>query len=304
MATERTEQRTEGELPSFRSAYEAVLAERGETAIEAVANVSHTVIPGPVEGLVARVYTPEGQGPFPVVVYFHGGGFVIANLDTYDGSCRALCNAAEAVVVSVAYRLAPEAPFPAAVDDAFAATQYVIANTAEFGGEPGVVAVAGESAGGNLAAAVCLLSRDQGVPLPVHQLLVYPITTYAPEGEAAESIATFGQAAPLNAALLPWFQQFYQPDPTTVTASPLAAADLSGLPPATLVAAEIDVLQSQGRVYADALEAAGVDVEYTLYEGVTHEFFGLTMVVDKADQAVQAAAERLRASFEEAGASS
>jgi len=291
------------QLPSFANAYQAVLSEEGKPAIEPVANVSHTVIPGPVDGIVARVYTPTGDGPFPVLVYFHGGGFVIANLDTYDASCRALANAASCVVISVAYRQAPENPFPAAVDDAYAATQYVIANTAEFGGKAGVVAVGGESAGGNLATVVCLRARDEGAPLPVHQLLVYPLVTLAPEGEALESVVQYGQAKPLNADLLDWFGSYYAADPSALTnpyGSPLAAADLSSTPPATVIAAQIDPLQSQGRLYADALEAAGVDVTYTLYEGVTHEFFGLTMVVDKAKEAVQEAADRLTESFDAA----
>jgi len=283
--------------PSFANAYQSVLSERGEAVFEPVANISHTLIPGPVEDLLARVYTPEGGGPFPVLVYFHGGGWVIANLDTYDASCRALANAAESVVVSVAYRQAPEAPFPAAVDDAYAATQYVLANTTEFGGVAGNVAVGGESAGGNLATVVCLRARDEGGALPVHQLLVYPVTTFTPEGEAMATIAQYGQAKPLTAALLEWFGGFYVPDPASPFASPLAA-DLSGLPPATVIAAQIDVLQGQGKLYADALEAAGVDVQYSLYEGVTHEFFGMTMVVDKAADAVQEAADRLGASFE------
>lgn len=289
------------QLPSFANAYQAVLSERGEPVFEPVASLRHVVIPGPTEGLMARVYTPAGTGPFPVLVYFHGGGWVIANLDTYDASCRALANAAECVVVSVAYRQAPEAPFPAAVDDAYAATQYVLANTAEFGGQPGVVAVGGESAGGNLATVVSLRSRDEGGLLPVHQLLVYPVTTFAPEGEALASVAQYGQSKPLSAGLLQWFGLYYLPDPTAGQnpfASPLLTPDLSGLPPATVIAAQIDPLTSQGRVYADALSAAGNDVSYTLYEGVTHEFFGMTAVVDKAVDAVAVAADRLRASFE------
>ena len=288
------------QLPLPGDAVMALLAERGESAIEPVADVEHQLIPTPNGDLIGRVYTPEGQAPFPVIVYFHGGGFVIADLDSYDSSCRALANAADAVVVSVAYRQAPENPFPAPVDDAYFSFQYVAENASLFNGDPERVAVAGESAGGNLATVVCILARDQGGIEPIHQLLVYPITTYAPEGEGAESIEEFATAVPLNAALLDWFQSYYAPEPASPSASPLLAADLGGQPPATIIAAEVDPLVGQGRQYADALEAAGNDVTYTLYEGVTHEFFGMGAVVDTANDAVAEAADRLRESFDEA----
>ena len=286
------------ELPSFADAYRTVLSNRGEAALEAVADITTILIPGPAGDLAGRVFTPEGDGPFPVIVYFHGGGFVIANITTYENSCRALANAAGAVVVSVGYRQAPENPFPAAVDDAYAATQYLIANAELVNGDPARVAVAGESAGGNLAAVVCLLARDQGGALPVHQLLVYPITTFAPEGDAAASLGDGSLF--LNQDALLWFAGYYQPDPTSTAASPLLA-DLSDLPPATIILAEIDPLRAQGEVYGQALEDAGVDVTVTTYEGVTHEFFGMTRVVDAAADAVAESADRLRASFGEAG---
>ncbi len=289
------------QLPSPADAVAALLAERGEAAQEAVAGVEHQLITTPNGDLIGRVYTPDGQAPFPVLVYFHGGGFVIANLNTYDASCRALANAAGCVVVSVAYRQAPENPFPAAADDAYFSFQYVAENASLFGGDPDRVAVAGESAGGNLVAVVSLLARDQGGIEPIHQVLVYPITTYQPEGEGAETIQEYATAQPLNAALLDWFEGFYAPDPASPSASPLLAADLSGLPPATIIAAEIDPLQGQGRQYADALEAAGNDVTYTLYEGVTHEFFGTGAVVDQANDAVAETADRLRESFDVRG---
>ncbi|CAA9548096.1 MAG: hypothetical protein AVDCRST_MAG19-550 [uncultured Thermomicrobiales bacterium] len=290
-------------LPSFANAAQTVLAGRGQPALDVTVGVSHVLIPGPVGEILARVYTPAGSGPFPVVVYFHGGGFVIANLDTYDASARALASEAGAVVVAIAYRQAPESPFPAAVDDAYAATQYLIENAAEVDGDPARVAVAGESAGGNLATVVCLRAREEGGRMPVHQLLVYPVTTFAPEGEAAESIEQGVGSAFLSPAALEWFGNYYLPDGTAATdpyASPLAADDLGGLPPATIIAAEIDPLLSQGRVYGEALEEAGVDVEYRLYEGVAHEFFGMVGVVDLAQEAVAFAAERLMGSFEAA----
>lgn len=288
------------QLPLPADAAISLLSKRGEPAQELVLTVSHSLIPTPNGDLVARVYTPEGTGPFPVLVYFHGGGWVIADLNTYDSSCRALANAAGCVVVSVAYRQAPENPFPAAADDAYFSFQYVAENASEFRGDPAQVAVGGESAGGNLSTVVCLLARDQGGILPVHQLLVYPVTTFLPEGEGAATIEEFALAQPLGAGLLQYFGDLYVPnleDRQSPSASPLLAADLSGLPPATIIAAEIDPLLGQGRQYADALEAAGNDVTYTLYEGVTHEFFGLGALVDSANEAVAEAASRLNESF-------
>lgn len=290
-------------LPSFRNAYEAVLAERGEPIAEAVGRIEHILIPFPEgEDILARVYHPAGATDelLPVIVYFHGGGFVIANLDTYDASCRSLANATGAIVASIAYRQGPEAPFPAAVDDAYAATQYFLGGAGVVGGDPERVAIAGESAGGNLATVVCLRARDEGGLLPVHQLLVYPVATFAPTGQAAESVTEYANAVPLNAAMLEWFGSYYLADPADAAnpyVSPLDATDLSGIPPVTLIQAEIDPLQSQGTAYADALEAAGVTVSRHFYEGVTHEFFGMTAVVDKAAEAVQVSATELKAAF-------
>ena len=288
------------QLPLPADAVLSILSKRGEPGQELVGSVDHQLIPTPNGDLIARVYTPEGDGPFPVLVYFHGGGWVIANLNTYDSSCRALTNAANCVVVSVAYRQAPENPFPAAADDAYFSFQYVAENAAKFGGEPGRVAVGGESAGGNLSAITCLLARDQGGIMPVHQLLVYPVTTFLPEGEGALTIQQYATAKPLGAGLLTYFGDLYVPgdaERALPTASPLLAADLSGLPPATIIAAEFDPLLGQGQQYADALKAAGVDVTYTLYAGVAHEFFGMGAVVDQANDAVAEAAERLSGSF-------
>ena len=291
-------------LPSFRNAVEAVLAEQGEPILEPVGRIEHLLIPS-LDGteLLARVYHPAGASDaelLPVMVYFHGGGFVIATLDTYDASCRALANATGAIVASIAYRQAPEMPFPTAVDDAYAATQYFLGGAGVVGGDPERVIVAGESAGGNLATVVCLRARDEGGLMPLHQVLVYPVSTFAPEGESLESIQEYATAIPLGAAGLEWFGMHYLADPADATnpyASPLLATDLSGLPPVTMIQAEIDPLQSQGTVYADALEAAGVTVSRTLYEGVTHEFFGMTTVVDKAAEAVAQVATEVNAAL-------
>ena len=289
-------------LPSAATATIQVLSDQGEPAYEEVGDISHIVIPASGGDIVARVYTPldAEDFPLPVSVYFHGGGFVIANLDTYDSSCRAIANAAGCLVVSVAYRQAPEAPYPAAVNDAYDATQYIIENAGLINGDPERVAVVGESAGGNLAAVVSLLARDQGGVAPIHQVLVYPVATFAPEGDATQSIEQFSDAVPLNAAMLEWFGSYYLTDPTIATSDPYvspAIADLTGLPPATVILAEIDPLHDQGEIFAQQLTDAGVDTTVTTYEGVTHEFFGTGAVVDKANDAVDEVATALRAVF-------
>ena len=289
-------------LPSAATATIQVLSDQGEPAYEEVGDISHILIPGPAGDIVARVYAPleAEDGPLPVSVYFHGGGFVIANLDTYDASCRALANAAGCLVVSVAFRQAPENPYPAAVDDSYAALQYVIENAGLINGDPERVAVVGESAGGNLAAVVSLLARDQGGSTPIHQVLVYPVATFAPEGDATQSIEQFVDAVPLNSAMLEWFGSYYLTDPTLATSDPYvspAIADLTGLPPATVILAEIDPLHDQGEIFAQQLTDAGVETTVTTYEGVTHEFFGTGAVVDKAKDAVDEAATALRAAF-------
>lgn len=278
-------------------AVRAVLQAQGRsTAPEPVANVQDTTIPGPAGAIPVRVYTPAGTGPFPVVVYYHGGGFVIANVNVYDSSARALTNAAGAIVVSVEYRQAPENPFPAAVEDAYASYIWATQNAASINGDPKRVAVAGESAGGNLATVVARKARDAGAQLPVHQLLVYPIANY---GFDTPSYQQFANAKPLSKGLMQWFFSYYlrsEADGASPDVSPLRA-DVSKLPPATIIAAEIDPLTSEGQQYAERLRAAGVSVTYQLFNGVTHEFFGTGAVVDEGKQAVALAGNQLRAAF-------
>jgi len=300
-------------MPTLKNAVEELPAESllartmtlAKPMPEPVGRVSHVLIPGPAGPLLARVFRPDVDDAAqpPVIVYFHGGGWVIANLDVYEPSCRALCNAVEAIVVSVAYRQAPEHPFPAAVEDAHAALQWVIANASILGGDPTRVMVAGESAGGNLATVACRRSRDAGQPLPIAQLLVYPVT------DASMSTASYREnsdAKPLNAAMMPWFWKHYtggdarkalEPD-----ASPINTRDLSGLPPATIITAELDPLRDEGEAYAQRLEEAGVDVAVRRFDGVPHEFFGLAGVSPTAKQALEFAAERLKdAAMRDAG---
>jgi len=287
--------------PTIAAAVMGVLAQRGRPAVEMVGDVSHQLIPGPGGDLLARIYKPRGNGPFPVLVYFHGGGWVIATLDTYDSSCRALTNAANCIVVSVAYRQAPEYKFPAAAEDAYSATQWVINNAAQIGGDPRRVAVGGESAGGNLAAVTCLIARDRGGKMPVYQLLVYPVTNYAFNTPSYQENA---DAKPLNRAMMHWFWSYYlnsESDGSNPYASPLRAENLRGLPSATVITADIDPLRSEGQAYAQRLRQAGSSVKITNYSGVTHEFFGTGAVVDKAKQAVSEAAFGLRSGFANRG---
>ena len=246
-----------------------------------------------------RVYTPPGDGPFPVVVYFHGGGWVIATNDTYDSSMRAISSLSKAVVVSPEYRKAPEHKFPAAHEDAYATLQYVATHGDAFKADVKKLAVVGESAGGNLATGVCIMAAQRGGVMPIHQVLVYPITNYAFD---TESYTANADAKPLNKPMMQWFYQQYLKTPedgNNVLASPLRQTndELKRLPPATVITAEIDPLRDDGRQYAKKLKDAGVDVEAKDYTGVTHEFFGMALVVDEAKAAEAFATDRLKAAF-------
>jgi acetyl esterase/lipase len=254
-------------------------------------------IPGPAAALPVRVYTPSGAGPFPLVVYFHGGGWVIADKDTYDGGARGLSKQANAVVVSVDYRRAPEAKFPAQHDDALATYRWAVANAASINADPGRVALAGESAGGNLTVATAIAVRDAGGPQPVHILSVYPITQVSDFD--TPSYRDGEKAKPLNKAMMQWFvdKTMAKPDDARDWRLDLVHADLKGLPPVTMINAQIDPLRSDGDMLANALKKAGVRVEHKTYDGVTHEFFGMAAVIAKAQQAQQLAGQRLRQAF-------
>ena len=278
-------------------AVKAVLKKQGRsTAPEPVGDVSDRSIAGPGGSIPIRIYTPKGTGPFPVVLYIHGGGWVIADLDVYDSSPRALANAAGAIVVSTHYRRGPESKFPAAHDDTWAAYKWVLANAGSLHGDPRRVAVAGESAGGNMAAAIAIRARDEKVSLPVYQVLVYPVATV---DMSTPSKKENTEAKPLGTPALPWFTEKYlasSADGEKPTFS-ILKADLKGLPAATVITAQIDPLRSEGKAYADRLKAAGVSVDYRNYEGVTHEFFGMGAVVDLAKEAVAYAAAGLKKGF-------
>jgi acetyl esterase/lipase len=268
------------------------------TAPLEMAKVEDRKIPGAKGTIAARIYTPktDAKKPLPVIAYWHGGGFVIADLNVYDASPRALADEAEAIVVSLDYRRAPENKFPAAHDDAFAGYQWVLKNAASFGGDPMRVAVAGESAGGNLAANVSIMARDKNIQLPVHQLLIYPV---AQTSTTTESYNEWATARPLDKASMEWFVKNYTSKPGDVDDSRLnlVSAKLDNLPKSTIILAEIDPLRSDGEMLAEKLNAAGVDVDTTTYEGVTHEFFGMGAVVDDAKSAEEYAGKRLKDAF-------
>nr|UXE44054.1 carboxylesterase NlhH [uncultured bacterium] len=278
-----------------RQAIEAIAGMQGTQ--EAVARVEDRKIPGPGGEIRVRLYNPGGTGALPALVYFHGGGWVVGSINTVDGICRSLANRANCVVVSVEYRLAPEHKFPAAADDAYAATRWVAANAAAIGVDAAHLAVGGDSAGGNLTAVVALMARDRGGPALVQQLLIYPIT------DSVSDTLSYRDNADgylLTRDVMLWFWNHYvrdAADRSNPYAAPLRAANLQGLPPALVITAEYDPLRDEGEAYAARLQAAGVPAELTRYDGMLHGFFGMATVLDQGKQAVEQAAAALRAAF-------
>ncbi|MFI6297310.1 alpha/beta hydrolase [Nonomuraea sp. NPDC050790] len=241
-----------------------------------VAGVRDTSIPGPAGEIPVRVYTPEGAGPFPAFVWFHGGGWTIGSLDENEYACRTVCSGAGVVVVSVDYRLAPENPYPAAAEDCFAAVRWVHEHGAEIAADPGRIAVGGESAGGNLAAVAALKARDLGGPRLSLQVLISPVLGHPDDGRA--SYRDYAEGYFLSRASMEWFFTLYPRDPTNLRDPyllPLRADDLSGLAPALVLGAEYDVLRDEGEEYAARLREAGVAAEAVRYDGLIHGFFGL-----------------------------
>jgi acetyl esterase len=270
---------------------------------EAVGDVSETVIPGPAGDLRLRVYRPAGDGRaggtgrWPVLVYFFGGGWSLGTLDTCDGICRMLTNAARCVTVSVGYRLAPEHKFPAAAEDCYAGTAWVASHAEELGADGTRLAVGGDSSGGNLAAAVALMARERGGPAITHQLLVYPNTDYQADTPSMREVT---DQYLFNSASVRWYWGMYLATPADGAnpfASPLRAGNLSGLPAATVITAQYDPLRDEGELYAKRLEKAAVPTELIRYDGMIHGFFTMVGALDTARTAVLDAAASLRAAF-------
>ena len=283
---------------SAAGAVRALMMKAGAAPTPPAVDVAHRILPvSTPDGVLVRMYTPlAGSGPRPVIVYYHGGGWVIADLDTYEPGASALAEQAGAIVVSVAYRLAPENKFPAQHEDAFAAYQWVTQHAAEIGGDPNRIATAGESAGGNLAVAVALMAKQRGVRLPVGIVSVYPIA----DGDTqSPSYEQYAQAVPLNRPAMAWFfeKTLATPADARNPLVSLTSADFAGFPPTTIINAQIDPLASDGEELAAAMQRAGVDVQRRQFDGVTHEFFGMAAVLEQAVQAQQLAASRLRAVF-------
>jgi acetyl esterase/lipase len=261
---------------------------------EPVAEVQNRSIPGPAGPIPVRVYRPVKKETLPALLFFHGGGFVICNLDTHDRVCRSLANASGCAVISVDYRLAPEHKYPAAVDDAYAATQYVAEHAAEFGVDPNRIAVGGDSAGGTLATVVSLLARDRGGPPLKFQLLIYPLVDV---NDQSPSMQQYSKDHFLTREGMDWFMDNYLPSREAgfePSASPWNATDVRGLPPAMILTAECDPLRDQGEAYARRLQSAGVSVELKRYEGMIHPFFQFGAIIDTAKVAMKDAASAVR----------
>ena len=266
-----------------------------------VAKVENRNIPSTDGEVPVRIYTPEGNGPFPILAWYHGGGWVVGDLESADATARDLCVGGECVVVSVDYRLAPDAKFPGPANDCWAATTWAVENAVSINGDASRLAVGGDSAGGNIAAAMCLMAADQGGPEIALQLLIYPVTdvdfTTVSYDDNAEGYG-------LTKVTMEWYWDHYlesMADASNPYAAPLQAKSLAGQPPALVITAEYDPLRDEGEAYAKRLSEAGVATTATRYDGVIHGFFNMNAVVDKSQQAVDEASAALRNAFARSG---
>jgi len=263
---------------------------------EEIAHVADHKVPGPGGDIPVRLYKPSNDANLPVVVYFHGGGWVIMDVETHDPLCRALANAANCAVVSVDYRLAPEAKYPAASEDCYAATQWVADNAAELGVDASRIAIAGDSAGGHLSAVVAQMARDKGGPNIIFQVLHCPVTDL---DYSTPSYSDNAEGYVLTKDSMEWFWNHYLNNPGEAAdayASPLRG-DTSNLPPALVQTAEFDPLRDEGAAYAKKLEASGVSVSYHNYDGLIHDCFLFFGVVPQGRANLDEAAEHLRQAF-------
>lgn len=273
------------------------LAMNAENSREAVTEVRDAM----ADGVPVRIYNPNPTETMPCLVFFHGGGWVIGDLETHDGVCRKLANSANCVVVAVDYRLAPEHPYPAPMDDCYTALNWVVNHAPELGVNPGKIAVGGDSAGGNLSAVMALRARDENGPQICHQLLVYPVTDAAFD---TPSYRENGEGYMLSKATMEWFWQHYignGSDPLSAYISPLRAENLTNLPAATVITAEFDPLRDEGEAFAAKLLAAGNTVTVKRFDGVVHGFFTMSDFLEEAREAFDLAAAELTASFAAAG---
>lgn len=266
---------------------------------EGVASVDHCFIPGPTADLPAWIYRPDGAtaGPSPGLIYFHGSGWVVGNIAVFDSVNRALANRTGCVVIAVNYQKAPEHEFPIPFDDCYAATQWIFDNASELGLDAARIGIIGDSAGGNLAAAVTLRARDENGPKLAYQVLVYPAVQYGWDSPSAVANA---EGFLLQRASMEYFWKHYVRsaiDGRNPYCSPLAAEDHSGLPPAFIACAEFDPLCDDGRNYAEKLEAAGVPVEFRLYEGMIHGFLWMSGVLDQSKLLIDEIGQKVQAAL-------
>lgn len=283
--------------PQARAALEMLFGAFRSPTPPPVGKVEDRKIPGPGGDIPVRIYTPAGAGPFGVLVYFHGGGWVVGTLDSYDEVCRSLTLGGGFVTVSVDYRLAPEHKFPAAPEDCYAAARWVADNARSLNVNAARIAVGGDSAGGNLAAAIAQMARDRGGPKLIYQLLIYPAIDAADDTPSQHEFSQDGYI--LSRADMEWFWGHYlsEKDRANPYACPSRAASLAGLPPATVILAEIDPLRDEGQMYADALRKAGVAVMLNRYDGVCHGFVSFGNAINAGKRALAECCDALRSAF-------
>ncbi len=287
---------SELEPPAARAQIEA-LADRPDLPPVDIDSAEDRTIPGPGGEIPVRIYRPKAplRSPLPVLIYYHGGGHVIGSINTHDRTARYLCLYSGCMVVSVDYRMGPEHKFPAAVEDSYAALEWVAANGAEIGADPARIAVGGDSAGGNLALVTSLLARDNAGPKVALQVLVYPVMDYT---GGTPSFEPYGKGyGPLDTDAVDWFREHYTSSPADLAdwrCSPARAESFAGLPRTLVITAECDVLNWEGTEAAKRLKAEGVDVTHVDFPGVIHAFFGYAPALDDAAEAQKLAATHMR----------